>query len=156
MYLEPQSFLLLAPGFPLARKRTLLREVQHRLMHGEALGPRQRERPVPAGGMLPGTSENGAFWYALAGQAIAGVATFDRRAALAMLDQMTFRSFARRHPGYWVGRWTAPDTLNAEITGDKAGLPRPMNGGVFFRMAAYCAHAHAWPIYCYFRIQSAS
>ena len=106
--------------------------------------------------MAPGTSENGGFWYSLGGQAIAGVATFDREAALAMLKRMTFRNFARHHPDYWVGRWTAPDTLNAESCGDLAGLPRPMNDGVFLKMANYCAHPHAWPIYAYFRIQDAT
>ena len=154
MYLEPQSFLLQAPAFPLERKRALLREMQRRLIDGEALGPRQRETPPPNARMTPGTSENGGFWYSLAGQAIAGVATFDRKAALALLDRMTFRNVSRRHPAYWVGQWTAPDTLNANTAGDLAGLPRPMDDGVFCRMANYCAHAHAWPIYAYFRIQA--
>lgn len=153
MYLEPQSFLLQAPAFPPDRKRVLLRELQRRLIDGEALGPRQRERPVLAGGMVPGTSENGGFWYSLAGQAIAGIATVDRKTALALLDRMTFRNFSRRYPDYWVGQWTAPDTLNATLAGDIGGLPRPMDDGVFYRMAAFCAHAHAWPIYCYFRIR---
>ena len=152
MYLEPQSFLLQAAAFPLERKRTLLREMQRRLIDGEALGPRQREKPPVDSRMIPGTSENGGFWYSLGGQAIAGVATFDREAALALLDRMTFRNFSHRHPGYWVGRWTAPDTLNAELCGDIGGLPRPMDEGLWCKMANYCAHPHAWPIYCYFRI----
>ncbi|WP_174292263.1 GH36-type glycosyl hydrolase domain-containing protein [Sphingomonas bacterium] len=156
MYLEPQSFLLQAPDFPIARKRRLFRELQRRLMDGEILGPRQREKAVFTSGMIAGTSENGGFWYSLAGQAIAGVATFDRRAALAMLDRLMFRNFGRHHPGYWVGLWTAPDTLNAERAGDIGGLPRPMNDGVFYKMAVYCAHAHAWPVYCYFRIRNAT
>ncbi len=155
MFLEPQSFLLQAPGFPLAGKRALLRDMQRRLIDGEVLGPRQRERPRADERMEPGTSENGGFWYSLAGQAIAGVATFDRKAALALLDRMTFRNFARHYPGYWVGQWTAPDTLNAAMVGDIAGLPRPMDGGDFLKMANYCAHPHAWPIYCYFRIRDA-
>ncbi|WP_425230375.1 GH36-type glycosyl hydrolase domain-containing protein [Sphingomonas sp.] len=155
MYLEPQSFLLMAPGFPVERKRMLLREMQRRLIDGETLGPRQRERPAADGRMQPGTSENGGFWYSLAGQAVAGVATFDRAAALTLLDRMTFRTFSRRHPHYWVGQWTAPDTLNADAVGDIAGLPRPMDDGLWCRMASYCAHAHAWPIYSYFRIRDA-
>ncbi len=156
MYLEPQSFLLQAPAFPIERKRTLLREIERRLVAGEALGPRQRERPIGGDRMAPGTSENGGFWYSLAGQAIAGAATFDRKAALALLDRVTFRNFARHHPHYWVGQWTAPDTLNADASGDIAGLPRPMDDALYCKMANYCAHAHAWPIYGYFRIRDAT
>ena len=155
MFLEPQAFLLQARDFPVERKYELWREMQRRLIDREALGPRQRERPAADTRMVPGTSENGGFWYSLAGQAIAGVATFDRQAALALLDRMTFRSFARRYPDYWVGRWTAPDTFNATISGDFAGLPRPMDDGLYCRMATYCAHAHAWPIYAYSRIRDA-
>ncbi len=154
MYLEPQPFLLQAPAFPLQRKRTLLREMRRRLMDGEVLGPRQRETPRLDDPRMPaGTGENGGFWYSLAGQAVAGVATFDRGAAMELLRRMTFRNFGRHHPGYWVGRWTAPDTLNAKPAGTMAGLPRPMDDGVYLRMADYCAHAHAWPIYCWFRIR---
>ncbi|MFS0770829.1 hypothetical protein [Sphingomonas sp. 1P08PE] len=153
MHLEPQSFLLQAPGFPLERKRALWKAMQDKLIAGEVLGPRQREKPVVGGGMEPGTSENGGFWYALSGQTVIGVATFDRTAALALLDRMTFRNFARHYPSYWVGQWTAPDTINAEFCGDLAGLPRPDNDGLWSKFAGYCAHAHAWPIYGYYRIR---
>lgn len=153
MFLEPQSFLLQAPAFPIERKRALLREMQRRLIDGEALGPRQQEKPGSDGRIMSGTGENGGFWYSLSGQAIAGIASFDRKAALALLDRMTFRNFSRHHPDYWVGQWTAPDTLNAEAIGDLGGLPRPMDDGVWCKMANYCAHPHAWPIYCYFVIR---
>ena len=153
MYIEPQSFLLQAAAFPVERKRVLLREMQRRLIDGEVLGPRMRETYSSDARMAPGTSENGGFWYSLAGQTIAGVATFDRKAALALLDRMAFRNFGRHYPDYWVGQWTAPDTLNAVTSGDAAGLPRPMDNDLWCKMAVYCAHAHAWPLYCYFRIR---
>lgn len=153
MHLEPQSFLLQATDFPIERKRTLWREMQDRLLQGEVLGPRQREKPVVGGAMKPGVSENGGFWYALAGQAIIGVATIDPSAARALLDRMTFRNFGNHYPNYWVGQWTAPDTINSEFCGDLAGLPRPDNEGFWARFAGYCAHAHAWPIYSYYRIK---
>lgn len=76
MHLEPQSFMLQAPAYPVERKKILWREMQSRLLDGEALGPRQREKPVVGGGMDPGVSENGGFWYALAGQTVIGVATW--------------------------------------------------------------------------------
>ena len=155
MYLEAQAFLFQAAAFPVERKRVLLREMQRRLLDGEKLGPRQQERPPANPRMAPGTSENGGFWYAPTGMAIAGIAGFDRPAALALLDRMTFRHFARRYPDYWVGQWTAPDTFNASTSGDIAGLPRPMDDGLWCRMANWCAHPHAWPIYCYFRIRDA-
>jgi hypothetical protein len=86
------------------------------------------------------------------GETIIGVATFDRPAALALLRRLTFRNFSSRFPDYWVGHWTAPDTINAVYCGDLAGLPRPDNDGLWSIFAAYCAHAHAWPIHGYYRI----
>ena len=156
MHLEPQSFLLQAPAFPTERKQILWREMQNRLLDGEVLGPRQREKPVVGGGMEPGVSENGGFWYALAGQAVIGVATIDRAAALVLLERMTFRNFSAHYRDYWVGHWTAPDTINSVFCGDLAGLPRPDNNGLWSIFAGYCAHAHAWPIYCYNRIREQS
>ncbi|MFO1477190.1 MAG: hypothetical protein U1F98_11120 [Verrucomicrobiota bacterium] len=153
MHLEPQAFLLQSPDFPVDRKRILLEETRKRLLNGEVQGPRQREQPVTDATFNAGVSENGGFWYALAGPAIVGIGTFDKPAAWEMLRQMTFDHFARTFPQYWVGQWTAPDTLCSSAAGPVIGLPRPANGGFWIPFAAYCAHAHAWPLYCYYRLK---
>jgi cellobiose phosphorylase len=155
MYLEPQAFLLQTTDFPVGRKQVLLREIRRRLLAGEVEGPRQRETPLKSDMMQGGTGENGGFWWALSGPLVLGVATFDQAAASDLLRQMTFANFTRHYPGYWVGQWTAPDTLNASTSGAIAGLPRPGgwgDGQNWSSFGAYCAHAHAWPLYCYYRL----
>ncbi|WP_443747167.1 GH36-type glycosyl hydrolase domain-containing protein [Asticcacaulis solisilvae] len=152
MHIEPQSLLLQAASFPVERKRVLWAEVQARILKGEVVGPRQRQTPVTGGLVDPFVSENGGFWFSLAGQMISGLSTFDRDAGLAMLRMMTFDNFAKHYPGYWTGLWSGPDTINAVPSGAIAGLPRPDNGGTWTTFASYCAHAHAWPIYAWTRL----
>ena len=154
MHIEPQIFLMQDDGFPVARKTALWSAIRDRLLAGETLGPRQREHGVPATKYAPGTCENGGSWNALTGPLIIGVASIDRRAAAALLERMTTRHFISRYPHFWVGHWTAPDTFNSHESGDIAGLPRPGDGGLWFNFAAYCAHAHAWPLYAYLRLTS--
>jgi hypothetical protein len=152
MHIEPQSFLLQVAGFPDERKRALWTEVQRRILDGEVVGPRQREVPVQGGLIEPYVSENGGFWFSLAGQMVTGLATFDKAAALSVLRMMTFDNLAKRYPSYWTGLWSAADTLNAAPSGSIAGLPRPDNNGLWTTFASFCAHAHAWPIYGWSRI----
>lgn len=152
MHIEPQSYLLLDADFPVERKRVLWNEIGRRLLNGESLGARQRETPPANQLFAPGTSENGGVWFALNGPMVAGVGTFDKPAARELLRRMTYANFARQFPGYWVGQWTAPDTLNSAVSGPIAGLPRPGDGGMWIPFAAYCAHAHAWPLYDYYRL----
>lgn len=153
MHIEPQSHLLQAQSFPVERKKALWAEVRTRLLEGEVLGPRQREKPVLGGLIDPYVSENGGFWYSLAGQMILGVASFDPQAAMELLRQMSFDNYARHYPDYWTGLWSAADTINASPSAAIAGLPRPDNQGLWISFASYCAHAHAWPIYCWSLIQ---
>ena len=90
-----------------------------------------------------GSRENGGFWYALNGPLILGVATFDRQAAGELLKKMTFANYARRFPEYWTGQWAASDSLDSSL------LPSEGLSGNWI----YCAHAHAWPLYCYLRLK---
>jgi cellobiose phosphorylase len=53
------------------------------------------------------------------------------------------RDYARQFPQYWTGQWSASDSL------DSAVLP---TGGLSQNIV-YCAHAHAWPLYCYLRLR---
>jgi hypothetical protein len=143
MWLEPQGFTLLIPELSRERKVRLFGEVQRRLLAGEALGARQIEKPAPQAGTPQGARENGGFWYALNGPLILGVATFDRDAGRELLKRMTFSNFARRFPEYWTGRWAASDSLDSSL------LPSEGLSGNL----VYCAHAHAWPLYCYLRLR---
>jgi cellobiose phosphorylase len=145
MWLEPQGYALLIPEFPVERKRKLFAELQSRLLSGEAMGARQIEQPSTHTGTPGGTRENGGFWYALHGPLVLGVATFDTATAEDLLRRMTFAQFTKRYPTYWTGQWSASDSLNS------SRLP---TGGLSIAMP-YCAHAHAWPLYCYLRLRAA-
>jgi cellobiose phosphorylase len=155
MHIEPQSFLLQAENYPTDRKRVLWKEVRKRILDGEVLGPRQRQTPVEGGMIGEYVSENGGYWYSLAGQMIIGLATFDKEAAKSVLNMMTFNNFSQHYPSYWTGLWSAADTVNAVPSGSIAGLPRPDNNGLWTTFASFCAHAHAWPIYAWSRINEA-
>lgn len=146
MWLEPQGYTLLIPEFSVERKRRLFTELQHRLLAGETIGPRQIERPMPNPVTPPGSRENGGFWYALNGPLILGVATFDAKAAEALLHRITFANYARSFPNYWTGQWSASDSLDSSLlktSGLSIAIP-------------WCAHAHAWPLYCYLRLRPSS
>jgi cellobiose phosphorylase len=143
MWLEPQGFTLLIPELPTERKRALYREIQERLMKGEAMGAKQIERPAPNPETPPGSRENGGFWYALNGPLVLGVAGFAPEEAQKLLRRMTFANYQQRFPGYWTGQWSACDSL------DSASLPTE---GLSIYLT-YCAHAHAWPLYLYLRLR---
>jgi Glycosyl hydrolase 36 superfamily, catalytic domain len=142
MWLEPQGFALQIPEFSADRKRRLFEEITQRLLQGETMGARQIETPVQQPGTPGGSRENGGFWYALNGPLILGVAKFDKSAASALLQHMTFANFAKSFPDYWTGRWSASDSLDSSILKTN-GLSENM---------IYCAHAHAWPLYCWLRL----
>jgi cellobiose phosphorylase len=143
MWLEPQGFTLLIPELPADRKRALYHEIQERLMKGEAMGAKQVEKPIQKLDTLPGARENGGFWYALNGPLVLGVAGFDQWEAQKLLRRMTFANYQRHFPAYWTGQWTASDSL------DSASL---VTEGLSVYLT-YCAHAHAWPLYLYLRLQ---
>ncbi len=146
MWLEPQGYTLLVPEFSMERKRRLFEQLQSRLLAGEALGPRQIEKPMVRPGTPEGSRENGGFWYALNGPLVLGVATFDPAAAHNLLRRMTFDTYAAHYPDYWTGRWSASDSLDSSLlptSGLSTAIP-------------WCAHAHAWPLYCYLRLNELS
>jgi len=146
MWLEPQGYTLLIPEFSVEGKRRLFAQLQNRLLKGEALGPRQVEKPSTRSGTPQGSRENGGFWYALNGPVVLGVATFDPGAARDLLRRMTFSNYAEHFPDYWTGRWSASDSLDSSLL--------PTQG--LSTAIPWCAHAHAWPLYCYLRLAEAS
>ena len=135
---------MLIPEIPVERKRALFAEIQTRLIKGEALGPKQIEKSTDKLGTRAGSRENGGFWYALSGPVILGLAGLDRDAASELLRKQTFGNYARQFPQYWTGQWSASDSLDA------AALPTEG----LSQNIVYCAHAHAWPLYCYLRLRT--
>ncbi len=142
MWLEPQGYTLLIPEFAVERKRRLFAQLRQRLLQGESQGPRQIEKPLVRPGTPEGSRENGGFWYALNGPVLLGVATFDPSAARDLLRRMTFSNYAEHFPDYWTGRWSASDSLDSSLL--------PTQG--LSTAIPWCAHAHAWPLYCYLRL----
>ena len=142
MWLEPQGYTLLIPEYSAKKKRALYAQLDRRLLGNEVPGPRQIEKPTPQSGTPQGSRENGGFWYALNGPVVLGVATFDTAAALGLLKRMTFANYAEHFPDYWTGRWSASDSLDSSLL--------PTQG--LSTAIPWCAHAHAWPLYCYLRL----
>ncbi|HTY83250.1 MAG TPA: hypothetical protein VMB19_03480 [Silvibacterium sp.] len=143
MWLEPQGFALLIPEMGTERKRALLTELQSRLLVSEKMGARQIEKPLVHPGTPQGSRENGGFWYALHGPLVLGTATIDREQAESFLKRMTFANYAKNFPEYWTGRWSASDSLDSSLL--------PTEG--LAANITYCAHSHAWPLYCYVRLR---
>jgi cellobiose phosphorylase len=143
MWLEPQGFTLLMPELPVERKRALYREIQERLLKGEAMGAKQIEKPIQKLETPAGSREDGGFWYALNGPLILGVASFAPEEAQKLLRRMSFANYRKHFPNYWTGHWTASDAL------DSASLPTE---GLSLYLP-WCAHAHAWPLYLYLRLR---
>jgi cellobiose phosphorylase len=142
MWLEPQGFALMIPEMGVERKQVLLQELTRRLLDPEKMGARQIERPLVHPGTPEGSRENGGFWYALHGPLVLGAATINKSFAKQLLKRMTFSNYAKNFPKYWTGMWSASDSLDSSLLpteGLSVNIP-------------YCAHAHAWPLYCYLRL----
>ncbi len=154
MYLEPQPWMLMRHDISVDRKRELYALVKSKLIDNEVLGARQLENPTimetEKGKIVAGESENGAFWFSLNSPLILGVNTFDKEESLRLLEKMTFNNFAQNYPDYWVGQWSNADCVNSSKS-DYPGLSRP---DFWTKFPVYCSHPHAWPLYCYFMIQS--
>jgi cellobiose phosphorylase len=140
--LEAQPFLLLDEDFPLERKRALYAEIRARVLDMEKFGARTREVPI---WNPEGRGEDGGIWFSHQGPLIAGVATFDRDEALRLMRNLTFDAYAKHYPDYWVGHWTFADSLESTLS--------PREGLYAFWLPEafqpFCAHAHAWMLYCY-------
>ncbi|MBC8009682.1 MAG: hypothetical protein H7067_06265, partial [Burkholderiales bacterium] len=147
--LEAQPFLLLAENFPVERKRQLYAEIRARVLDMEKFGARTREVPLWGG---EGRGEDGGMWFSHQGPLIAGVATFDRAEALRLLRGLTFDAYAKNYPDYWVGHWTAADSLESTLS-SREGLYAFWLQGAF---QPFCAHAHAWMLYCYYQLRKSA
>ena len=153
MYIEPQGFLLQLSDYPVEKKKILLDEIMKRLVDPEPFAGRCLEKPKTYSELFkrkalifPGYQANGGIWFSTYAPVIAGAATFDKEKARDLLLKMSMDRFAKAFPQYWPGQWSFPDCIISSI-GDAPGAPM-WNGS----SPVYCAHAHAWALYSYFKI----
>lgn len=147
MFLEPQGYTLLIGELPLEKKKTLYGEIQKRLYNGEKLGAREQQAPeFEHDEYDKGSRENGGFWWALNGPVIMGVAGFDIEEAWRLLRNMTFINYSKEFPEYWTSYWSASDTVESSLI-EGEGLPDQTSS--YSSIPVYCAHPHAWILYCY-------
>lgn len=143
--LEAQPWLLQMEDFPEGRKRELYAAIQVKVLDPEKLGARTRERPLWGD---EGAGEDGGMWFAHQGPLMVGLATFSKEEAYKLMGQLTFRHFAEMYPDYWVGHWTAADSVESSLSRSE-GMYRPWVDNAF---QPFCAHPHAWMLYCYYRL----
>lgn len=143
--LEPQPWILLMEDFPEERKRALYAAIREKVLATEKLGARTRERPLWNGS---GSGEDGGIWFAHQGPLLMGIASFDRTEARKLLRRLTFRHTAWCYPEYWLGQWTAADSVESTLS-EREGLYHFWTEHAF---QAFCAHSHAWKLYCYYRL----
>ena len=150
MFLEPQGYLLQVPEFGTERKKKLYEALKNRLYAGEKLGAREQEKPEFEDEEFDkGSRENGGFWYSLNGPVIIGVAQFDKNEARQLLKKMSFDNYARSFPAFWSSYWSASDNVESSLI-PVEGLPDQTNH--YADLPVYCAHPHAWLLYCYYKI----
>ncbi len=145
MCVEPQIFVLQMKDFPIERKRELWSEVQSRILGMEKIGARTREVPLHD---KEGKGEDGGTWFSHQGPMIVGASSVDREGALKLMRQLTFNNYAEHYPDYWVGHWTFADSLESTLS-NREGLYHFWTPNAF---QPFCAHAHAWMLYCYYRV----
>ena len=150
MFLEPQGFMLQVPELSAEKKKKLYDEIKERLYKGEKLGAREQEKPEFNDEEFDkGSRENGGFWYSLNGPVIIGVSQFDKAEAIVLLKKMTFNNYAKQFPQYWSSYWSASDNIESSLI-PMEGLPDQTNN--YADSPVYCAHPHAWLLYCYYKI----
>lgn len=151
MFLEPQGFMLQMKEISVEKKKALFDEMKKRLYSGEKLGAREQQTPeFESEEYDKGSRENGGFWYALNGPVIIGVSQFDTKEATKLLKMMSFDNTAKNFPDYWSSYWSASDNMESSLIPTE-GLPDQTAN--YSAQPVYCAHPHAWPLYCYFKIK---
>jgi cellobiose phosphorylase len=150
MFLEPQGFLLQMNELPVERKKVLYKEMQERVYKNEKIGARQQESPqFDDEEFEKGSRENGGIWWALNGPVILGVAQFDKEEAYRLLKNLSFDNFIKHFPNYWTSYWSQADNFESSIMPGEGLADQSAD---YPDSPVFCAHAHAWPLYCYFRL----
>lgn len=148
MFLEPQGYTLMIREFTREQKEALYAEILDRVYAGEKLGAREQEIPeFEDESFDKGSRENGGFWWALNGPVIMGVAQFDKVEGRRLLKNMTLDNYAKAYPAYWSSYWSAADNVESSLILAE-GLPDQSES--YSNIPVYCAHPHAWILYCYF------
>lgn len=151
MFLEPQGFTLQIAELTIEQKKTLYSEMQKRVYDGEKLGAREQQTPeFEDDHYEKGSRENGGFWWALNGLVITAVNEFDHEEAMRLLRKMSFNNYAKQFPQYWFSYWSAADNIESSLIIEE-GLPDQSED--YGCIPVYCAHPHAWILYCYYRIK---
>ena len=150
MFLEPQAYALLIEKWDGERCCRLYEEMKHRVYAGEKLGAREQEAPQFEDPEFDkGSRENGGFWYALNGPVIIGVSRFDQVEAKRLLYRMSLENARKCFPDYWPAYWSACDQAESSLIPTE-GLPD--QSLYYWRQPIYCAHPHAWILYCWYRL----
>lgn len=154
MFLEPQGYTLMIDELSTERKKTLYQEMKKRVYAGEKLGAREQQTPEFEDKEFDkGSRENGGFWWALNGPVILGVAQFDKVEANKLLRNMTFMNYSKSFPQYWTSYWSAADNIESSLIPEE-GLPDQTDS--YADQPVYCAHPHAWILYCYYMINNSN
>ncbi|BDD01240.1 GH36-type glycosyl hydrolase domain-containing protein [Persicobacter psychrovividus] len=146
VYMWPQAFGLQIPYLDVERKAKMIEVVNERLVFPEKAGGRLMEGPLPfvkEHYCKDGCGENGAFWFAPYAQYVIGVAQVDLNLAWELFDRMSLQHIGQAFPDFWLGQWTASDYINSSISETQ---------GHAYNMP-YNAHAHAYPLYTYYRLK---
>ena len=152
MWLEPLGYMLQIKDLPLERKQRLYKAMQERVYDNEKLGARQQEAPEKELPWLEkGSRENGGFWYSLNGPVVAGMTDVDKDEAWKLLRMMTLDNLSKHFPNYWSSWWSASDTQESSLMGALEGLPD--QSLQYWYIPIYCAHPHAWVLYCYYKLK---
>jgi hypothetical protein len=126
--------------------------MEKQLYTGEKLGARQQQKPEFEDSDFDyGSRENGGFWYALNGPVILGIAGFDKAEAIKLLKKMSFDNYAKSFPDFWSSYWSASDNVESSLIPGE-GLPDQTTN--LSDIPVYCAHSHAWLLYCYYYLKS--
>lgn len=151
MFLEPQGFTLQIAELTIEQKKTLYSEMQKRVYNGEKLGAREQQSPeFEDDHYEKGSRENGGFWWALNGPIIVAVNEFDHEEAMRLLQNMSLNNYAKQFPRYWSSYWSAADNVESSLIIEE-GLPDQSED--YSCIPVYCAHPHAWMVYCYYKLQ---
>lgn len=145
--LEAQIFLLQMKDYPLERKKQLVQEIKERVLDMEKIGARTREIPLWDG---RGHGEDGGVWFSHQGQLVLGLLTVDKKEAVKLMKKLTFHNYAEQYPDYWLGHWTFADSLESSLS-EREGLYSFWVQDAFW---PFCAHAHAWMLYCYYKVNA--
>ena len=64
-----------------------------------------------------------------------------------LFHNMTFKHYSEEFPEYWSSYWSAADNVESSLIPEE-GLPDQSLG--YADIPVFCAHPHAWLVYCYY------